>query len=237
MSGANSLPLLILSHANKGRVAEIASDQIWLWARGFEGGGPHAELIRRLIHWLMKEPELEENALDVTADNDSLLIRRRSLTAQTMDATVTAPDGSKNVVTLKPVADGSLQARLPTTQLGVYTVNDGMQERFALVGALNPPELSGVRTTAEKLAPVVHITKGTTIWLADTPQPDIRTLGVGHSIYGGNSWLALRRNNSFTVTGATTRPLLPIWFVAFGLLILIISSWWRESRNSRREKS
>ena len=65
MTGADKLPLLVLSHVGKGRVAQLASDEIWLWSRGYEGGGPQGELLRRLAHWLMKEPELEENALDV----------------------------------------------------------------------------------------------------------------------------------------------------------------------------
>ena len=58
----------MLDQVGKGRVAELLSDQIWLWARGFEGGGPQAELLRRLAHWLMKEPELEEEKLSASID-------------------------------------------------------------------------------------------------------------------------------------------------------------------------
>ena len=64
MSGPDGKPLLVLSHQDKGRVAQLLSDQGWLWARGYEGGGPQTELLRRLAHWLMKEPDLEEEALD-----------------------------------------------------------------------------------------------------------------------------------------------------------------------------
>ena len=39
------------------------SDHIWLWARGYEDGGPHLDLLRRLSHWLMQQPDLEEEAL------------------------------------------------------------------------------------------------------------------------------------------------------------------------------
>ena len=56
-------PLLLLDRVGKGRVALLLSDQIWLWSRGHQGGGPQAELLRRVAHWLMQEPELEENAL------------------------------------------------------------------------------------------------------------------------------------------------------------------------------
>ena len=43
MAGDAGRPLLVLDQVGKGRVAELMSDQIWLWARGFEGGGPQAE--------------------------------------------------------------------------------------------------------------------------------------------------------------------------------------------------
>src|SRR5476651_1425471 len=63
MQGPDSKPLLVLAHEGEGRVALLLSDHIWLWARGYEGGGPHLDLLRRLSHWLMKQPDLEEEAL------------------------------------------------------------------------------------------------------------------------------------------------------------------------------
>ncbi|HTK85278.1 MAG TPA: hypothetical protein VL625_09360 [Patescibacteria group bacterium] len=233
MSGAEHLPLLVLDHAGKGRVAELASDQIWLWSRGYGGGGPHAELLRRLAHWLMKEPELEENALDVSVDGGKLHIVRRSLTEDSMAATVTAPDGAKSTIELKAGTSGALEATIPAPQLGVYAVNDGAQERLALVGSMNPPELTGVRTTAEKLAPVVKAEKGTTIWLADEPEPAIDMLPPGRGAYGGGGWIGLRQNGSYTVTGVTMRPFLPAWLYATALLALLIGAWWQEGRSRR----
>src|SRR5207302_1897653 len=47
MNGDHSAPLLVLDRVGKGLVAQLLSDQLWLWARGFEGGGPQAELLRR----------------------------------------------------------------------------------------------------------------------------------------------------------------------------------------------
>ena len=63
MKGADDRPLLLLDRKGEGRVGMLLSDQGWLWARGFEGGGPHVALYRRIAHWLMKEPELEEERL------------------------------------------------------------------------------------------------------------------------------------------------------------------------------
>ncbi len=44
------------------------SDQFWLWARGFKGGGPQAALLKRTAHWLVGEPELDETALRVHSE-------------------------------------------------------------------------------------------------------------------------------------------------------------------------
>ena len=66
MEGPDKKPLLVLSREGDGRVGLLLSDHIWLWARGYEGGGPHLDLMRRLSHWLMKQPDLEEEALRLT---------------------------------------------------------------------------------------------------------------------------------------------------------------------------
>src|SRR3546814_4092162 len=50
MEGVGKHPLLILDRFGEGHVAQIMSDHMWLWARGFEGGGPQAELLRRISH-------------------------------------------------------------------------------------------------------------------------------------------------------------------------------------------
>ncbi|MGZ5961495.1 MAG: hypothetical protein ACXWLE_10455, partial [Rhizomicrobium sp.] len=79
MSGPNDRPLLVLDNVKQGRVAELLSDHAWLWARGFEGGGPQAELLRRLAHWLMKEPELEEERLSATIADGTITVERRTM--------------------------------------------------------------------------------------------------------------------------------------------------------------
>ena len=53
MQGPDNKPLLVLAREGEGRVALLLSDHIWLWARGYEGGGPHLDLLRNLSHWLM----------------------------------------------------------------------------------------------------------------------------------------------------------------------------------------
>lgn len=227
MNGADSLPLLILDRVGKGRVAQLASDEIWLWSRGFEGGGPQAELLRRLAHWLMKEPELEENALDVSVEGTTIWIRRRAMTDDPVQVKITAPDGTESTEALLPAGMGQFETHVNAAQLGIYIVDDGEHKRFALVGSINPPELRGVLGTEEKMAPAVNESRGGMLWLADTARPDVRVLPPGRR-YGGNDWIGLRSNHSYNVTGVQSIPLLPEWLYALSLLLLVIGCWWIE---------
>ncbi len=115
MTGDRGDPLLVLDRVGKGRVAQLLSDEMWFWARGFEGGGPQAELLRRLAYWLMKEPDLEENDLRATVDGDRLVVTRQSLEPDDRPVTVTAPDGSSQSLKLTPDARRA-QRRQPGDQ-------------------------------------------------------------------------------------------------------------------------
>ena len=232
MTGSDNRPLLILDHVGKGRVAQLASDQIWLWARGYDGGGPHAEFLRRLAHWLMKEPELEETALDVAIENDRLTIRRHTLDDQPTQVMVSAPDGAQTPVTLNRLSDGVLGGSMAVDQLGIYTVDDGLQQRFAIAGDLNPPELRAVVTTEDRLKPLVDQSGGGLVWLSASPLPDIRTID-GTGKYAGRNWLGLRHSSSYNVTGLREKPLLPLPAWAVLLLGAILLCWRLEGRARR----
>src|SRR4051812_22195815 len=102
MSGAGDQPLLVLAREDKGRVALLLSDHAWLWARGYREGGPHLDLLRRLAHWLMKEPALEEEALRASVSGRDIRIERQTL-GETADAvTLTAPSGAERTIALQP---------------------------------------------------------------------------------------------------------------------------------------
>jgi len=236
MTGVNDQPLLILDRVGKGRIAQLASDQIWLWSRGFEGGGPQAELLRRLAHWLMKEPELEENALDIRVEGQNITVTRRSLKDAPLAATITTPEGKKLPLELVPTSEGHLQAQFKGESLGIYTVDDGEQKRFAIIGDLNPPELRGVVATSEVLKPAIDGTKGSAHWLEDNATPDIKLIAPGRD-YGGANWLGLRKNMSYTVTGVKDHPFLPPWLYALGMLTLLVAAWWFEGRSRKQKKT
>ncbi len=227
MTGDHGDPLLVLDRVGKGRVAQLLSDQMWFWARGFEGGGPQAELLRRLAYWLMKEPDLEENDLRAMIDGDRLDVTRQSLEPDDRPVVVTAPDGSRRSLTLTSERGGRSTASMAISEMGLYRVTDRGRTALAAAGPLNPIEFADVRATPQKLAPVAAATGGGIFWIGSGKMPEIRRVAPGRAA-AGNNWMGFRENGDYTVTGLGETPLLP--GVAVLLLILggLIAAWRRE---------
>ena len=153
LDGADAKPVLVLSREGKGRVAELLSDQMWLWARGYQGGGPYLDLLRRLAHWLMKEPELEEEALRASIEGKSFTVTRQSLHASVPPAIVTLPSGKTRTVKLAAGEPGLWSGTIEVKELGLYKVQDGDLSILASVGPENPREFQEVVSTAGEAAP------------------------------------------------------------------------------------
>jgi hypothetical protein len=228
MSGANGGPLLILDRVGEGRVAQLMSDQIWLWSRGFEGGGPQAELLRRIAHWLMKEPELEEEDLRAVVIDGRLEIARRSLGEQPATVTVTTPSGEERQVALTAEASGRAVGVLPAEEDGLYRVGDGSRIAFAASGELNPLELADLRSTDAAMRPLAEVSGGGVFRLAEG-LPQIRRVRADRDTAGA-SWLGLKANEDHVVTGVDQVPLLPAILLLLLGLGLTATAWWREGR-------
>ncbi len=234
LSGLDEKPLVVLDRVGQGRVAQLLSDQMWLWNRGIDGGGPQPELVRRVAHWLMKEPDLEEEALRATSVGGRIEVTRRTLAATFPEVKMKAPGtppngGSERTLTLKQIAPGLGQAVIDVDKPGLYRFDDGTLRTVAAVGNPDPLEFSDVRATDQKLKPLVEASNGSLIWLSDTHDPDIRPVRPGRAA-GGSDWIGLRRNEGYTVAGINQTPLLPGIVVALAFLMAIGSAWWREGR-------
>ena len=229
LSGAEDKPLVILDRVGEGRVAQLMSDHLWLWNRGIDGGGPQPELVRRVAHWLMKEPDLEEEALRATAVGGRIEVTRRTLATTFPQVTMTSPDGSTRTLPLRQTAPGLGLGVVDVDKPGLYRFDDGTLRTVAAVGSPDPLEFSDVRATDAKLKPLVEASGGGTLWLVDQPDPDIRTVRPGRAA-GGSDWIGLRRNEGYTVAGINQLPLLPGILVALAFLMAVGSAWWREGR-------
>jgi hypothetical protein len=228
MSGVAGKPLLVLSREGKGRVALLLTDQMWLWARGFEGGGPHLDLLRRLAHWLMKEPDLEEEALRANVRGRSIEIERQSLKGDSPQVTVTAPKGAPESIPLKAAEPGISRAAVDAAEMGLYRISDGNLSVLANVGPENSREFQAVVSTLDKLKPIAESTRGT-VRRIDGKNGGIilpRLIAIGDSpVYGGAGYAAIKRSGSSELKGVSLAPL-AIGFLGLAALLGSVTAAW-----------
>ncbi|CAM1655694.1 MA20_44660 [Bartonella apihabitans] len=236
MNGADNRPLMLLSHMDKGRVGMLLSDEGWLWARGFEGGGPYAALYRRMAHWLMKEPELEEEALTASGEGNRLTIRRQTMADQPDIATVHFPSGKTSDVTLQKQEPGVFEASLDTDEIGLFKVTNGDKEALTHIGPINSPEYAELISTDEKLRPLANKTGGAIIRLHHKQGDKIELPSIDVQ-KGQNSDTVKNRNhivlNEATETRLVNTFALPLFNGVLALVVslfLLASLWYREGR-------
>ncbi|MCO5130757.1 MAG: hypothetical protein M9932_09320 [Xanthobacteraceae bacterium] len=232
MTGADGEPLLLLSRYGEGRVALLLSDHIWLWARGYEGGGPHLDLLRRMSHWLMKEPELDEEALRLEVRGKELMVRRQTMADSVAPVTVTAPSGAKRELTLTADEPGLWSASLAADELGLWAASDGTLKALINVGPVNPKEFSEVTSTTDTLTPLTQASGGDARRISESGAvvlPRIVPVRAA-SVYRGDGWLGVRMRDASVVRGV---GVLPVFAGLIGLLLLLgalATTWLREGR-------
>ncbi|WP_374433116.1 hypothetical protein [Tabrizicola sp.] len=233
MSGPRDLPLLVLNRVDLGRVAVLASDHAWLWGRGFEGGGPQLELLRRLAHWMLKEPELEEETLTAEVEGEVLTIIRRTLAEEEPGpVTITAPDGTVTEVPMPLVTPGRFEAVWQAPMLGLYRLEQGDLTRVIAVGPAQPREFVETIASGADLAPLAEATRGGVTRL-EPGNPDIRAVAEGR-VAVGRGWIGITPREAYLTTEVNVVPFLPAWawlLIAAGLAVV---AWLVEGRKGAK---
>jgi hypothetical protein len=244
MSGAEDKPLLQLDRMGRGRVALLLSDHAWLWARGYDGGGPHTDLLRRLAHWLMKEPDLEEERLIATSKGLNLTIERRSMEETVSPVTVSAPGGETSEVTLDKAGLGVWRTSIDVKVPGLYKMQTnsttGQLAAVAHAGLEDAREMSEVTATEEKMKPLVESTGGGVFWTrsggllsnvsasaVDVPRVSMLS---NARVLSGSGWMGLRDREAFVTRGVKLTPMFTGLLALAALLFFITLAWWREGR-------
>ncbi len=233
MTGPGDRPLLVLNREEQGRVAVLLSDHVWLWARGFEGGGPHVQLLRRLAHWLMKEPDLEEEALRLSTRGSEVIVERQTIGDTVGDIVLTLPSGETRVLTPTETEPGLWRASSPAPDLGLYSADDGTRKALVHVGPPNPREFTDVLSTTAKLAKLAGETGGSSVRLKDVggglQVPRIVPLKRAAD-YSGNGWIGFKSTEASVLKGIDRYPLFA-GFLGLAILLGAISLvWFREGR-------
>lgn len=228
MTGADDRPLLMLDRVGEGRVALLASDQAWLWARGYDGGGPQLELLRRLAHWMMAEPDLEEEALWGEANGQNMRIFRRSLSEQVGTLEIEAPSGKKSQLPMVEIEPGLFEAQYNGPEIGLYRlVNDDLNAVIGL-GPAAPREYAQVIATGTTLEPVINPMRGGIMAFEDG-LPSIRNVRAGRPA-SGNGWIGLTPRGAYETLSVSRTALLPPWLVLLIISAFVTGAWLREGR-------
>jgi hypothetical protein len=201
-----------------------------LWARGFDGGGPHGELLRRLAHWLMQEPELEDERLTLDDGPSGLEVERSTLGNAPGPIDIISPSGAHLAAALDQREPGLWRGVTPVTEQGLYEARSGNLRAFAAVGPLNPREAAALAANPEILRPYAQASGGSVQLTGEDGRrlPDVRRVDRGGSA-AGNGWIGIRRNGAYTVRAAQASPLGPGWAWALVGLALLMWGWRRES--------
>ncbi|MBK8439546.1 MAG: hypothetical protein IPL38_08525 [Rhodobacter sp.] len=233
MEGPNGLPLLVLDRVGDGRIAVLASDQAWLWGRGYEGGGPQLELLRRLAHWMLKEPELEEETLTATAKGEALTIVRRTIAEEPPGpVTVTGPDGTRVVLEMVQTAPGRHEVEWQAPGLGLYRLEQGELTRVIGVGPAAPREFVETIASADLLAPVAAEARGSVTRL-EGGVPDLRTVAEGRPT-SGRGWIGITPRGAYETASVQVAALLPGWAWLVLAAGLAVAAWLVEGRRGAK---
>ena len=206
----------------------LGSDQAWLWSRGYEGGGPQLELLRRLAHWLMKEPELEEEVLRGTGEDGAVAIERRTLAETVPPVTATSPSGVDQEVALTEVSPGRWQGRIEEAENGVWRLVNGDQQAVAVVGPSAPKEFENPVSTGDILAPLAAATRGDVRRLEDG-MPDLRLVREGR-VAEGRGWVGLADREAYQLRDIRQVDLAPGWLSLVLAAGLAFVAWRIEGR-------
>jgi hypothetical protein len=232
MSGIDGQPLLVLDRVEQGRIAVLASDQMWLWGRGYEGGGPQLELLRRLAHWMMKEPELEEEALVAAAIGQRLTVTRRTIGDAPGPVTITGPDGSTTDLTLAEIAPGRYAAQYDAPDVGLYKLAQGALSAVMALGPSAPKEFEETIASGATLDPVVAPMRGGILRLEEGA-PDIRTVAEGR-VAAGRGWIGITPRGAYLTQDIRVAALLPAWVWLLLGAGFAVAAWLFEGRRGSR---
>ncbi|WP_298495268.1 hypothetical protein [uncultured Maritimibacter sp.] len=231
MSGVDGRPLLTLDRVGEGRVALLASDQAWLWSRGFEGGGPQLELLKRLAHWMMKEPELEEEALTAQAVGGEVTVTRRTMAEGEKELTVTRPDGTEEVLPMEEVAPGLYESTFASGEIGLFRLAEGDQTAVVAVGPASPREFEATIATGDLVEPVMAPMRGG-VMAIDDGSPQLRAVNEGRAA-AGRGWIGYTPRGAFVVEDLRVVPLAPPWLMLLLAAGLAVAAWLAEGRGRR----
>lgn len=233
MQAPGGQPLLVTAEEAEGRVAVWLSNNWWYWSRGIEGGGPQTQLLRRVTHWLMRQPELEEQRLDMAIEGNSLKVTYQDVDkVNAAEVIVTTPSGEELTRTL--TADDNLTTTLPAEEDGLYSARttNGDVIAYAVKGQVRDLEWR-VEANLPALAAFTEKTGGAYVQADRAATLNARRVAADGRLHGPG-WIGLPERNNASLEGTTQKPLIPVPFGLLLILLAIVGTWWLEAVRTSR---
>lgn len=247
MEGREGKPLLILDRQEEGRVAMLQSGNAWLWARNYEQGGPYADLMRRSMQWLIKNPDMEEEALRLDkSGDDRIIVERQSMTDVENPVHITTPSGQRITVMPEDTGNGIWRAEIEASEYGIYRAEQQDDKNYSAVlsrGFANPAEYREALSTAHILEPAVTDTGGTVVRMKNgsgnisVPDPVMRADGEAMN---EPDKLGIRQSGTSVLKNEPERTsLIPGWLGMVAFMTVLAAAYFREgggvfARRSRK---
>ncbi|MEO0495933.1 MAG: hypothetical protein AAF141_00985 [Pseudomonadota bacterium] len=232
LSDGSDAPVLALRRVGEGRVGLFLSDHPWLWAREFDGGGPHVQLLRRVSHWLMQEPELDEEALTAQVDGSRLTVTRQTMGDEPGEVSFIRPDGTSDTMSVTREDPGRWTATIERPALGLWQFANGQLRALAHAGPVNAREFTDILSSEAIVKPLVQSRDGAVKRLSSGAAIDVpRIVPVrAGTRTSGNGWIGLERTDETRLVGLAQLPLFA-GFLGLALVLAMLSAvWYREGR-------
>jgi hypothetical protein len=214
--------LLVLDNVGEGRVATLLSDNAWLWARDYQGGGPFADLITNVNGWLVDSPAMAEEALLARQENDFIVISRQTMDDNIAPVTMITPDGARLNIEMDEIRPGLWEGIAPHVSDGMYTIESDGRTATMFVAPATPIELRDVVSTHEIIAPLVQSNNGQISRMFDQAgQPLAFTVGMPEQASEDRLHFDVRHSDTQAVARSEERQMIPDW----GYLLLIAGLW------------
>ena len=231
LEGPERRPLLVLNRIGQGRVAQILSDQSWVWTKSNLNKGPQADLLRRLVHWLMKEPDLEENELSAKFENNSLFITRNSLIPDEKPIIVINPKNQQSILELQDLGNGKQIAQILEPISGIWKLQSGNSTVSIIIGNYNSTEYLDVRATELKIDKLIEINSGSINWINEKNNNFIPLINYKtKKQLKNNNNINLHKNEQFYIKSIDQIPLSPWYFTLILSILLLFISWYKEAK-------
>jgi hypothetical protein len=232
-------PILAMAEFGKGRSATLLSDQLWIWSVNHQGGGPFQQLARNIIHWLLREPDLEPGQIQASITNNQLTVSKDNpyhLDDEILNITplfkTQNNEQSKALQLVKSEGDkpSKLAAKITIEPDNAYIISSGEISKLVIPDIAGEQEVQNLLDDENSLE---HLTEKTGGIIRQFSAGDNNNIAYGKNMYSANK-IPLLKNNAEALINSRESSVfggLPLFMAG---IILLCLSWLFESRYAKR---